>query len=340
MCYERRTCTTDNLARYTFSSPGRPRNRDPSLHVLWRRFAMPSSLSAADFQAVLDRAEQTAGRPGGPFSSPADDELRALVDATHAQGLYVIFDIVLNHTGDVFAYQCDPGDGLCNSTGGGKARFHGGPMGVRWRDANGVAQAAFTDVENVPSPSRDAFVWPKELQQNRFFRRQGVGGGSDDTVGDFDILKQILTDDTDAQRFLIRAYQYVISRFDVDAFRIDTLRYLKGNLAQTFGNSVREFALSIGKKNFFTFGEVLDGRAEEDIARFIGRNTGDQGTKSASMPRSITPSSARSGRSSRDRPRPRRSWTCTTAARRSKRTSSARMATRPGSLSRSSTTTT
>ena len=333
---------------------------------------MPSSLSAADFQAVLDRAEQTAGRPGGPFPSPedwrdlpiyflmvdrfnnptagprhapfddpgfadyqggkfsgvqaqlpyikalgagavwlspvlknlpfdpsyhgygihdfisaeprfadnpakADDELRALVDAAHAQGLYVIFDIVLNHTGDVFAYQCDPQDALCNATGGGKASFHDGAMGVQWRDASGVAQAAFTDVANVPSPSRDAFVWPMELQQNRFFRRQGVTGGSDDTVGDFDILKQILTVDADAQRFLIRAYQYVIARFDIDAYRIDTLRYLKGNLAQTFGNAVREFALSIGKKNFFTFGEVLDGRAEEDIARFIGRNTSDRG---------------------------------------------------------------
>jgi glycosidase len=333
---------------------------------------MPSSLSADDFQAVLDRAEQTAGRPGGPFPSPedwrdlpiyflmvdrfnnptagprhapfddpgfadyqggkfsgvqaqlpyikalgagavwlspvlknlpfdpsyhgygihdfisaeprfadnpakADDELRALVDAAHAQGLYVIFDIVLNHTGDVFAYQCDPRDALCNTTGGGKASFHDGAMGVQWRDASGVAQAAFTDVANVPSPSRDAFVWPMELQQNRFFRRQGVTGGSDDTVGDFDILKQILTVDADAQRFLIRAYQYVIARFDIDAYRIDTLRYLKGNLAQTFGNAIREFALSIGKKNFFTFGEVLDGRAEEDIARFIGRSTSDRG---------------------------------------------------------------
>ena len=177
----------------------------------------------------------------------------------------------------MFAYQCDPRDALCNTTGGGKASFHDGAMGVQWRDASGVAQAAFTDVANVPSPSRDAFVWPMELQQNRFFRRQGVTGGSDDTVGDFDILKQILTVDADAQRFLIRAYQYVIARFDIDAYRIDTLRYLKGNLAQTFGNAVREFALSIGKKNFFTFGEVLDGRAEEDIARFIGRNTSDRG---------------------------------------------------------------
>jgi glycosidase len=53
------------------------------------------------------------------------------------------------------------------------------------------------------------------------------------------------------------------------------LRYLKGDLPRLFGNSMREFALSIGKKNFLTFGEVLDGNAEADIARFIGRNTSD-----------------------------------------------------------------
>jgi glycosidase len=87
----------------------------------------------------------------------------------------------------------------------------------------------------------------------------------------------MLTADRDLQRLLIRAYQYIIARFDVDGFRIDTLRYLKGGLPQTFGNAIREFALSVGKKNFFTFGEVLDGRAEEDIARFIGRNTTDGG---------------------------------------------------------------
>ena len=44
-------------------------------------------------------------------------------------------------------------------------------------------------------------------------------------------------------------------------------------MPQTFGNAIREFALSIGKKNFFTFGEVLDSNEEADIARFIGRNT-------------------------------------------------------------------
>jgi glycosidase len=212
--------------------------------------------------------------------SKADEELRALVDAAHAQGLYVIFDIVLNHTGDVFAYQCEPNDKTCNDNRGAVASFHDKAQPIRWRDHQRIAQPGLEIIEKIPvsQRSRNALIWPSELQQNKFFRCQGLmGGGNDDTIGDFSVLKQMLTVDRDLQRVLIRAYQYVIARFDVDGFRIDTLRYLKGGLAQTFGNAVREFALSIGKKNFFTFGEVLDSRAEEDIARFIGRNTNDQG---------------------------------------------------------------
>ena len=210
----------------------------------------------------------------------ADDELRALVDAAQEVGLYVILDIVLNHTGDGFAYQCDPNDATCNQSGGGVSSFHHDAQPIRWRDWQGVAQPGFETIENIAPAqrSRDAFIWPSELQSNSFFRRQGpMGGSADDTIGDFSVLKQMLSADRDLQRLLIIAYQCVIARFDIDAFRIDTLRYLKGGLAQTFGNAIREFALSIGKKNFFTFGEVLDNSAEEDIARFIGRNTNDQG---------------------------------------------------------------
>jgi glycosidase len=193
----------------------------------------------------------------------ADNELRALVDAAHAAGLYVIFDIVLNHTGDVFAYN-----------GSSTAAFSSTTLPVQWRNAAGVAQPQYPDVTAIPNPPLDAVVWPSELQQNQFFRCQGMPDpNGDDTVGDFFSLKQMLTADPDLQAFLIRAYQYVIARYDIDGFRIDTLRYLKGDLAQLFGNSVREFALSIGKKNFFTYGEVLDSNAEQDIAAFIGRNT-------------------------------------------------------------------
>jgi glycosidase len=207
----------------------------------------------------------------------ADSELRALVDAAHQQDLLVIFDIVLNHTGNAFAYQCDPADQFCINNQGAQSSFHASPQPVQWRDQTGAARPDFPDIATIPNPSLDAVVWPSELQQNKFFRRQGTPDGKgDDTIGDFSVLKQLVTADPDAQRFLIRAYHYVIARFDIDGFRIDTIRYLKGDLPRLFGNSMREFALSIGKKNFFTFGEVFDSNAEQDIARFIGRNTSDQ----------------------------------------------------------------
>jgi glycosidase len=204
----------------------------------------------------------------------ADDELRDLVDAAHQQGLYVVFDIVLNHAGNVFAYQCDADDHNCQIKGGAEAGFHSNAQPVLWRNANGSPRPDTTPIEQIPNPSRDAFAWPRELQSNDFFRRQGLPGSGDDTVGDFASLKQLRTDNQDLQHFLIRCYQYVIARFDVDGFRIDTLKYLKGDLARIFGNSAREFALSVGKKNFFTFGEVFDN--EEKIARFIGRATEDR----------------------------------------------------------------
>jgi glycosidase len=206
----------------------------------------------------------------------ADDELRSLVDAAHGLGLYVILDIVLNHTGNVFGYECDAGETTCLDSQGAEADFRPSARGIRWRDESGKARADWPDIGAIASPPANALVWPEELHDNSFFRRQGDPGPGDDTVGDFASLKQFRTDLVPLQQFLIRAYQYVIARFDIDGFRIDTLRYLKGGLPLLFGNSVREFALSAGKKNFFTFGEVFSGDAEEEIARFIGRTTTGQ----------------------------------------------------------------
>jgi len=211
----------------------------------------------------------------------ADDELRELVDEAHKKGLFVIFDIVLNHIGNAFLYDCDPQDGHCRNHGGAEASFHSTPQQVLWRDPGGSPRNGTTLMEQIAAPSRDAFVWPKELQRNEFFRRQGLPGGGDDTVGDFSSLKQMRTENGDLQRFLIRSYQYVIARFVVDGFRIDTLKYLKGNLARTFGNAMREFALAVGKKNFFTFGEVFD--SDEKIAQFIGRSTRDKNDDSVGV---------------------------------------------------------
>lgn len=209
-------------------------------------------------------------RPEPRFASvpgKEDEELRALVDEAHALGLYVIFDIVLNHAGDVFAYK-----GFGSSAPGGSEM-----RPVEWRDETGQARADFPVIENIPDEHRnpDALIWPTELQQNRFFRRKGKGG---EDGGDFESLKEFVTDVRDGQIFpvrnaLILAYQYAIARYDIDGFRIDTLKFIERDFAQTFGNAMREYGLSIGKKNFFSYGEVFDDEAR--IAEFIGRNTRD-----------------------------------------------------------------
>jgi glycosidase len=62
-----------------------------------------------------------------------------------------------------------------------------------------------------------------------------------------------------------------VAKFDIDGFRIDTLKYIPPDFERIFGNAMREFGLSAGKKNFFSFGEVYDD--ESTIAEFIGRNT-------------------------------------------------------------------
>ncbi len=43
---------------------------------------------------------------------------------------------------------------------------------------------------------------------------------------------------------LIRLYLYLIARYDLDGFRIDTVKYVAPNAVETFGNAIREFALS------------------------------------------------------------------------------------------------
>ncbi|QJW90445.1 alpha-amylase [Spirosoma taeanense] len=200
----------------------------------------------------------------------AEDELRALIDAAHARGIYIIFDIVLNHAGNVFGYVVNGSDNAPSADG------RNSVYPVRWHDAQG--NAAFADFSGAPVPiPDDAAVWPVELQRNELFRRKGKGG---EAGGDFESLKELVTDfsETDSlgrsfpvHETLILAYQYMIAKFDVDGYRIDTLKFIEPDFARIFANAMREFALSIGKKNFFTFGEVFD--EEEKINQFIGRTT-------------------------------------------------------------------
>jgi glycosidase len=199
----------------------------------------------------------------------AEAELIQLVDEAHAHGLHVILDVVINHAGDVFAYDVD---GHVTDS----APWSDTPYPICWRDERGRARREWPTLP--PTAPRDAGVWPAELQSNSWFRRQGRGGPLE---GDFATLKELCTDALDSYgdrpvwSLLIQAYRYAIARFDVDGFRIDTLKHVEREFALTFCNAIREYALSIGKKNFFIFGET---RSDDEalLAAHTGRYTSDE----------------------------------------------------------------
>ncbi|MDR3710856.1 MAG: alpha-amylase family glycosyl hydrolase [Capsulimonadaceae bacterium] len=195
--------------------------------------------------------------------SIVENELHLLIDEAHARGMYVVFDIVLHHTGDVFAYPRPDG------TTTNKIPFQHDAAPVVWRDSNGQPNPDWQDASDIPYGDDDAGVWPVELRSNHQFYRRGEGF---EIETDFMSLKALVTDgSTDTRETLIRAYEYIVGKFDVDGLRVDAFKHIDRTFGRTFCTSMREFAETIGKRNFFIFCEVFD--SEDMIAQYIGRNT-------------------------------------------------------------------
>jgi glycosidase len=224
----------------------------------------------------------------------AERELEALVQEAHARGMYVIVDIVLNHTGRVFDYVFQ-GNVTDSFTDPG---LLSGPPGhepsIRWMNGLGFTRADWQDAVDPASAAQDDAVWPLDLQRPVFFRRRGskntdTPGPQGFVPGDFGVLRQLVVEydasvaGQEALRseygvapvlsILIRSYQYLMAKYDIDGYRIDTVKYVRPDMIATFGNAMREFAQSGGKRNFFTFGEIYDGDGQ--ISRFVGRNAAD-----------------------------------------------------------------
>jgi len=120
---------------------------------------------------------------------------------------------------------------------------------------------------------------PAEFQNEAWYNRRGriVTWDSPYQVvkGDFPGgLKDLDTTRDDVRKALIRVYQYWIAAADFDGFRIDTIKHVEHEFWQVFTPAIREFAASIGKKNFFIFGEAFDGN-DELIGSFTKNNEMD-----------------------------------------------------------------
>jgi glycosidase len=223
----------------------------------------------------------------------AERELAELIAQAHARHMFVILDMVINHGGRVFDYVYD---------GQIVERFAdrdvmNAPLGqeppIQWLNGYGLPRADWED--QIPPGtllSPDDAVYPADLQEKTFFRRCGevlsyALSPEGFVKGDLGNQRQLVveydaTPSSQAEirsrygirpvlNILIHAYQYLIAKFDFDGFRMDTVKHVEPDAVEIFCNAIREFAQTLGKRNFFTIGEIYD--SEETINRFVGRHS-------------------------------------------------------------------
>jgi glycosidase len=191
----------------------------------------------------------------------AKQDLIDLVEAAHNHQLAgrphpirVILDVVINHSGDNWSY---PGGFSYNYSN--DQQF---PFGA-WR--------------------RNDRPIPTELRNPDFYHRRGNMGDYDhypeNQHGDMCGLKDYANDDDEngsaLLNTLIKAHCYWIREADIDGFRVDAVKHMGELACSIFSSNIREYAYSLGKRDFFLFGELAV--ADDGVVdRYIGQNTSRQ----------------------------------------------------------------
>jgi len=173
------------------------------------------------------------------------EEYRSFVQAAHDEGMYVIQDIVLNHTGDYFSIS-DAYDGTnwsLNSDLIPTSR----PEQLPW-SLNDPTE--LTDDEVINS----FYHWTPTIidfnDESQRFTYQMSG------------LDDINTDNSDIANLLRGYYRYWIDQVDIDGYRVDSFKFIDPAFFEDFCNStesdnmgIRTHAESLGKNNFILFGK-------------------------------------------------------------------------------------
>jgi glycosidase len=163
----------------------------------------------------------------------------------------VILDVVINHSGDNWAYPGDFPYFYFNDQ-----QF---PFGF-WRRAD----------RPTPTDLRDPTWYHRRGQIRNYDAYPEV------EHGDITTLKDYANDDdvigSDVINALIKAHCYWIREADVDGFRVDAVKHMGTVACSRFCSNVREYAYALGKRGFFLFGEVAT--PDDDIYnRYLGQNT-------------------------------------------------------------------
>jgi glycosidase len=201
-------------------------------------------------------------------------DLRDLVDAAHDRGMYVILDVIYNHSGSNWFYR-DETDGSPKE----KLPYRfSPPYSIHgWRSGQRHSMPE--------SAAVDDGVFPEEFQNPDWYNRAGMitqweTSSWEDPMnpdvefrrGDFFELRDFNLEREDVISALARVYQYWIALSDCDGFRVDAVKHVSPWASRKFCDAIHGYAESIGKENFLLVGELTDDSMVRGYLDIFGRN--------------------------------------------------------------------
>lgn len=204
-------------------------------------------------------------------------ELKELIDAAHARGMKVYFDIITNHTADVIGYEEGARTGYVSKD---KAPYRTA-AGAEFDDRDYAGKPDFPRLDPKTSfpytpvldPAEQNLKVPAWLNDPTLYHNRGdtTFAGENSFYGDFFGLDDLFTEHPTVVKGMTDVYKTWISDFGVDGFRIDTMKHVNDEFWQQFGPDVLSHAKQHGKDEFFMFGEVFD-TSKSFTSQFTTRN--------------------------------------------------------------------
>ncbi|MFJ9668285.1 pullulanase-type alpha-1,6-glucosidase [Streptomyces sp. NPDC101219] len=195
-------------------------------------------------------------------------DLERLIDKAHAKGMKVFFDVITNHTADVIDYEEKSYEYLSKGafpylTKDGRP-FDDSDYADGTRRFPRVDAGSFPRTPVVPADKKRLKV-PSWLNDPAMYHNRGDStfAGESSEYGDFSGLDDLWTERPEVVRGMEKVYQRWVKDFDIDGFRIDTVKHVNMEFWTQWATALDAYAAKQGRKDFFMFGEVYS--ADPDV---------------------------------------------------------------------------
>jgi glycosidase len=189
----------------------------------------------------------------------SDQEMVEFIEAAHALGLRVYFDLVINHTGDVITYQ---GGGTAYRPRSTNPYLDAGGNPIDLTELAGSTRepaldpaGSFPYVPGFATEADATIKAPAWLNDVTLYHNRGNStfDGESSTLGDFFGLDDLFTEHPRVVEGWIELTADIMRRFPIDGFRVDTVKHVNDEFWPQWTAAVDEAA----GDDFLVFGEVF-----------------------------------------------------------------------------------